>query len=46
MTSEFRDPVIRTAPMPSDCNNNGDIFCRKWTWQAEFLPRDGQRDAL
>ncbi|WP_339634830.1 acyl-CoA thioesterase [uncultured Sneathiella sp.] len=26
MTSEFRDPVIRTAPMPSDCNNNGDIF--------------------
>ena len=26
MTNEFRDPVIRTAPMPSDCNNNGDIF--------------------
>ncbi|MCC3306156.1 acyl-CoA thioesterase [Sneathiella sp. HT1-7] len=26
MTTEFRDPVIRTAPMPSDCNNNGDIF--------------------
>jgi acyl-CoA thioesterase YciA len=26
MTSEFRVPVIRTAPMPSDCNNNGDIF--------------------
>ncbi|MEX0582883.1 MAG: acyl-CoA thioesterase [Sneathiella sp.] len=26
MTREFRDPVIRTAPMPSDCNNNGDIF--------------------
>ncbi len=20
------EPVIRTAPMPSDCNNNGDIF--------------------
>lgn len=26
MTSEFRDPVIRTAPQPSDCNSNGDIF--------------------
>lgn len=26
MSIEFRDPVIRTAPMPSDCNNNGDIF--------------------
>ncbi|MAZ03952.1 MAG: acyl-CoA thioesterase [Sneathiella sp.] len=26
MSNEFRDPVIRTAPMPSDCNNNGDIF--------------------
>ncbi|WP_373088958.1 acyl-CoA thioesterase [Sneathiella sp.] len=26
MTSEFRDPVIRTAPMPRECNNNGDIF--------------------
>ena len=26
MTVEFRDPVIRTAPMPSDCNSNGDIF--------------------
>ncbi|TNE38904.1 MAG: acyl-CoA thioesterase [Alphaproteobacteria bacterium] len=26
MNADFRDPVIRTAPMPSDCNNNGDIF--------------------
>ena len=25
--SEFvRDPIIRTAPLPKDCNNNGDIF--------------------
>ncbi|GLQ07142.1 acyl-CoA thioesterase [Sneathiella chinensis] len=26
MTSETRDPIIRTAPQPRDCNNNGDIF--------------------
>ncbi|MCG8491955.1 MAG: acyl-CoA thioesterase [Sneathiellales bacterium] len=26
MTTDFRDPIIRTAPQPKDCNNNGDIF--------------------
>ncbi len=26
MTTEIRDPIIRTAPQPKDCNNNGDIF--------------------
>jgi len=26
MTTNFRDPIIRTAPQPKDCNNNGDIF--------------------
>lgn len=26
MTAKFRDPVIRTAPQPKECNNNGDIF--------------------
>ena len=26
MKTQFRDAVIRTAPMPSDCNSNGDIF--------------------
>ncbi|MEH6402050.1 MAG: acyl-CoA thioesterase [Sneathiella sp.] len=26
MTSKFHDPIIRTAPQPKDCNNNGDIF--------------------
>lgn len=26
MTSKFNDPIIRTAPQPKDCNNNGDIF--------------------
>ncbi|MEP3245812.1 MAG: acyl-CoA thioesterase [Sneathiella sp.] len=26
MTSDIRDPIIRTAPLPRDCNNNGDIF--------------------
>ncbi|MCG8691149.1 MAG: acyl-CoA thioesterase [Minwuiales bacterium] len=25
-TSDRGDPVIRAAPMPSDCNSNGDIF--------------------
>jgi len=26
MPDQFRDPIIRTAPQPRDCNNNGDIF--------------------
>ena len=26
MTTEKRDPIIRTAPQPRDVNNNGDIF--------------------
>jgi acyl-CoA thioesterase YciA len=26
MQDEFRDPIIRSAPLPSDCNSNGDIF--------------------
>lgn len=26
MTSQYRDPIIRTAPQPKECNNNGDIF--------------------
>jgi len=26
MTDDPREPTIRAAPMPSDCNSNGDIF--------------------
>ncbi len=26
MSTEKRDPIIRTAPQPRDVNNNGDIF--------------------
>ena len=26
MSELVRDPIIRTAPLPKDCNNNGDIF--------------------
>ena len=26
MKTQFRDAVILSAPMPSDCNNSGDIF--------------------
>ena len=26
MPDQFHDPIIRTAPQPRDCNNNGDIF--------------------
>ncbi|MCR9214783.1 MAG: acyl-CoA thioesterase [Proteobacteria bacterium] len=26
MPEQFSDPIIRTAPQPRDCNNNGDIF--------------------
>ena len=26
MSTEIRDPIIRTAPQPRDVNNNGDIF--------------------
>lgn len=26
MKTHFRDAIIRTAPMPSDCNSSGDIF--------------------
>lgn len=26
MLEQFNDPIIRMAPQPRDCNNNGDIF--------------------